>query len=802
MIINTIIFAIRLFRRDRFHSILNIIGLSTGIACGIVILLYLQNELTYDRYHAKADRIYRIATTYIYSGKPIKWAWASPALGRKLKEEYPEIEDYVRIRPFSGLLFKFGEKIFYEDEIALADPSIFNIFTFRFILGNPDSCLNEPGDIVLTETLARKYFGDVNPIGKMIQIENKYDVKVTGVIRDMPKNSHMRLNAFVSMVSLSAIDPNIDLFKWPIMEIFGYTYLLVHKSFTREKFLEKFQTFYEKFITQEVKDYEVDIEPILQKLTEVHYGPSMRFDYPIGNKAYIYAFFSIGIFILVLASINYMNMATARASTRAKEIGMKKVLGSKKRHLVFQLLCESLVASFIALIIAFALVELIIRLSPVTQMLDIDLKHELLNNTLFLFGALSLCSIVGLISGLYPAFYLSSLLPVKALSGILRSGKSGVLIRRTLVTFQFTISMAVVIVTLFMNNQIDFMRNKNLGFKKENVVSIDIRDDADTNKIPALLDELSRHPNIISVTTASSRPGGLNNTGLYKFEGDSGMEEHNFYVFWVNYNYLETLGIELINGRDFNKNYPSDKDSAIIVNEKLVKFMGWDKPLGKKIIGQIGDRTYFTGKVIGVVKNFNMHSLHNEVEPMHMRLQQKIGGSLIVRIKGASIIETMKFLEKKWKEVSPYRPFVYSFLDEEFDRLYDADRQQNQLINIFSIICILISCLGLLGLSSFNTSRRTKEIAIRKAHGASALSIIGMFYKEIFYLVVAASAIAIPVSLILINMWLQNFAYRTGIDILIFVVAAMAALIIAFLTASYHCIRVARASPVDSLRYE
>jgi putative ABC transport system permease protein len=727
-----------------------------------------------------------MATTYIYSGKPIKWAWASPALGRKLKEEYPEIEDYVRIRPFSGLLFKFGEKTFYEDSIALADPSIFNIFTFKFIHGNPDSCLNEPGDLVLTETLARKYFGDENPMGKIMQIENKYDVKVTGVVKDMPKNSHMRLNGFVSMVSLSAIDPNIDLFKWPIMEIFGYTYLLVHKSFTREKFFEKFQAFYEKYITREVKDYEVDIEPILQKLTDVHYGPPMRFDYPIGNKAYIYAFFSIGIFILVLASINYTNMATARASIRAKEIGMKKVLGSKKRHLVFQLLCESLVASFIALIIAFGLVELIIRLSPVTQLLDLDLKHELLNNTPFLFSALSLCIIVGLISGLYPAFYLSSLLPVKALSGMLRSGKSGVLIRRTLVTFQFTISIAVVIVTLFMNNQIEFMRNKNLGFKKENVVSIDIRDDADTNKIPALLDKLSRHPNIISVTTASSKPGGVYNTGLYKFEGNSGMEGHNFYVFWVNYNYLETLGIELIKGRDFNKNHPSDKDSVIIVNEKLVEFMGWDKPLGKKIIGQIGDRTYFTGKVIGVVKNFNIHSLHNEIEPMHMRMQ----------------LETMKFLEKKWKEVSPYRPFVYSFLDEEFDRLYDADRQQNQLIIIFSIICILISCLGLLGLSSFNTSRRTKEIAIRKAHGASAARIIVMLFKEILYLVAVASVIAIPVSIILINMWLKNFAYRTSIDILIFVVAAIAALIIAFLTASYHCIKVSLNNPVDSLRYE
>jgi putative ABC transport system permease protein len=527
----------------------------------------------------------------------------------------------------------------------------------------------------------------------------------------------------------------------------------------------------------------------------------LRFDYPIGNTAYIYAFSSIGIFILVLASINYINMAIARVAGRAKEIGMKKILGSEKKHLIFQVLGESLFSAFIALLIALGLVELIAVVPPFNQLLNGNLKLTLFNNHFLLLGILGLWLFIGLAAGFFPALYLASLLPVKALSGKLRSGKSGILVRRALVTFQFIISIAVVGFTLFMNDQIEFMRNKDLGFKKENVVSIAIQDDADADKIPALLDELRDLSSIISITTGHTRPGRVW-TGLISVQGKNGMEEHNFYRFLVNYDYLETLGIELVKGRDFDRRHPPDKDNAVIVNEKFVEYMGWDNPIGKRLTRGFPDKPSFSGQVIGVVKDFNYHSLHHEIEPMWISLQKKVGGSLIISFKGGSFLKILKLLENKWKEINRGYPFVYSFLDEEFDRLYDADRKQNQLINSFSFICIVISCLGLLGLSSFNASRRTKEIAIRKVNGASAFGIVGLLFKEIFCLVAAASVIAIPVSIILINMWLQNFAYRAGIDILIFVVTAIAAIIIAFLTASYHCIRVARTNPVESLRYE
>jgi putative ABC transport system permease protein len=503
-----------------------------------------------------------------------------------------------------------------------------------------------------------------------------------------------------------------------------------------------------------------------------------------------------------LACINYINLATARADNRTKEIGMKKVLGSEKRHLVIQLLGESLFASFIALFIAFGLVELIIVLPPINQLLNVDLKLILLNNPILICGSFGLGLFIGLISGLYPAYYLSSIVPVRVLSGARESGKKASFTRRILVTFQFIISIGVVIFTLLMNDQIEFMRNQELGFKKDHLVIIDIRGESPVEKIPALLSELRRHPDIISVTTGHQRPG-KNFAGLSLFEGKAGMEEHNFYLFIVNYDYLDTLGIEILQGRGFDKNYPSDKSNAVLVNEKLLEYMGWDNPIGKRVTrGLRGEDPRFSGEVVGVVKDFNFRSLHNEIEPLYIMMQQKASDDLIVRFKGENFEEILRLLENIWNEINPGDPFVYSFLDEEFDRLYDADRQQHKLIIIFSMICILICSLGLLGLASYNASQRTREIAIRKVYGASSSRIVTMLFKEVFLLVTAASVIATPLSLLLINMWLQNFAYRTDIDILIFVVTAIAALIIAFLTASYHCLRVARENPIEALRYE
>lgn len=801
MIPNFFIFAFRLLRRDKLHSIINTIGLSIGIACCIIIMMYLQNELSYDQYHEKADRIYRLGIKITMGDQSESFAQSSWSIGKRLKDEYPEIENYVRIEPFNDVLFKYKDKLFYEDEMALADPSIFEIFSFKFIHGDPATCLKEPGNLVLTATLARKYFGDQNPIGKIIQLGNKYDCDVTAVVEDMPHNSHIRLNALVAMASLSVVAPEVDFDNLPLMEADCFTFLLVKEGFSLKNFLEKFKSFRTKFIVKEEKRYHQKYDPIFLKLADIHYGPKLRFDHPTGNKAYIYAFFTIGIFILALACINYINLATARALVRAREIGIKKILGADKRHLVFQLLAESLIATLIALLIAVALVELTISAPFFNQLLNGSLQPGLLNNPFFIYGILGLWLFIGLFSGLYPAFYFSSILPAKALCGTLTYAKSESLIRRSLVTFQFIISIAVAAFALFMNDQIDYMRNRQMGFNKENVVSIKLHEDANLDKIPGILTELRRHPDIISISTAHTRPGHAW-TGLISVEGNNGMEERNFYRFLVNYDFLETLGIELLKGRDFDEKRLSDKSNAVIVNEKLVEDMGWENPIGKRLTRGLPDKPGFSGEVIGVVKNFNYFSLHHEIEPLWLSLQHKIGGSIILRINGKRVAQLMDILEENWKKIHPGYPFVYSFLDKEFDRFYDADRKQNQLINIFSFMCIVISCLGLLGLASFSTSRRIKEVAIRKIHGASATRIILMLFKEILYLMVMASFLAIPLALAFIHMWVGNFAYRSDINVLIFFVTAVTALIIAFLTAGYHCIRVARSNPVDTLRYE
>jgi putative ABC transport system permease protein len=587
-------------------------------------------------------------------------------------------------------------------------------------------------------------------------------------------------------------------------EVFGYTYVLFPEKYDLDTFYEKFPAFYEKYCKVDEESYGQVYKPIFLTLKDIRYNSfGFRFDVPLGNRAYLHAFFFIGLFILILACVNYVNLATARSSTRVQEIGMKKVLGSRKGDLVFQLLGESILVSFIAMMFAYAAV--FISLNPLSQRLDLNLETGMLFNPVLIFLVLGLFLLIGIVSGIYPAFYLSSIHSVTAITGGYSSSRKGVQTRRILVAFQFVISIGVVIMTLLMNRQIEFMRKRDLGFKKENVVSIRLRDNDVIQKIPAFKEDLIQHPDILSAATAIGRPGSPN-TGLYRFEGRGEMEEHNFWVLWAGFDYIQTLGAEIMEGRDFDPSFSTDPQKGIIVNETLVRFMEWDDPIGKRITQ--GDHT--DGNVIGVVKDFNFTSLHNKIEPMLIRMIRPPEGnfpgvtpsSILVRLRGESLTDTMGWLENRWNKINPNRPFVFSFLDESFDRLYDADRRQNRLVNIFSWICIIISLLGLLGLSSFTSLRRTKEVALRKVLGASATQIVLIMFREIFVLMVVAIVVAIPVSLLFIDMWLGNFAYKTGISPLLVGAAGIGAIAVAFLTASYHSIKVAHTNPVDNLRYE
>lgn len=789
--------AIRNIRRHKGYSFINIMGLAVGIACCLLIFLYLQNELTYDKYHENSHRIYRISSTYITSGEPIRFAVASPALGSRLKAEYPEVEAFVRTVPIPQILFHQVERdfTFYEQHLLAADPDYFTLFTYDFISGDPQTCLAEPNSIVLTEEFATKYYGSNDPMGKILQTGDGRDLKVTGLIKNPPQNSHVPVRG---VVSFSTWDTEGRLADWPLFEVVGFTYVLLPDNYDFTHFWDRWPPFYEKYCAEDGERYGQTYVPNFIPLEDIRYG-SMRFRFDVdkGSWSYLYAFIAIGIFILVLACINTINMTTAHAATRAKEVGIKKVLGSGRKNLIFQILGESAFISLIAFVVGFILLQLFIMSFPVEQWLDFKVGMNIFQNPLLLFSAIGLFIFISIASGLYPAFYITAVMPIKVLTGTFKSGRKGLFIRRTLVTAQFAISIGVIVLMLFMNNQVNFMRNRDLGFKKENVVSIPIRDRNMWTNIPAIEDELMKSPNILSAATGDSRPGAAG-TGLYSFEGVEGMEEHNFHVFAVGFNYVPTLGLEIISGRDFQEAHTTDRTQAVIVNETLVKEMGWEDPIGKRIT----QGNNFEAQVIGVVKDFNFQSLHNQIQPLLMRMQGQNSGRLFLKIRGENIRQSMAFIEEKWKEFSPNRPFEYDFLDEEFGRLYNADQRLNKLVLLFSAICVFISCLGVLGLSSFNAIRRTKEMAIRKVHGASSPRLVIALFKEIFLLFSVAAIIVLPVSYFLIDLWLKNFAYRTTFNILLFIMTTLVGIVIAFLTAGYHCMKVAGANPITSIRYE
>jgi putative ABC transport system permease protein len=798
MFFRNLSFTFRLIRRDTFHYGLNILGLSLAMACSVVVFLFLQNELTYDRFHEKADRIHRVYSTYVTSGEPIRFSGSSPALGFRLKQEFPEVEEYVRVIPQAQVLFTQEEKnsAHYENNIFLADPSIFKIFSFRFIKGNPETCLDNPRSVVLTEPLAKKYFGNDDPLGKTLVVNGQNPVEVTGVVKPLPQNSHLKIEG---ILPVRIVDPNDQTLGWSLFELFGFTFVLLPENYDFASFDAKWPAFYEKYCAEDGRLYGQVFEPVFQKLPDIRYDPTpIRGNVEVGNRAYVYAFFAIGIFTLLLACINSVNMTTARSVTRAKEIGMKKVLGSERKNLVSQLLGEAIVLSALAIFISIALVKIFLLAAPVERLFGFSMELDILNNPWLLMGLLGLFGFIALTSGLYPALTISAIRPARALSGIIQSGRKGLFVRRVLVTFQFVISLGVVVLMLFMFDQVNFMRNRYLGFKKENIVSLQIRGQSTAEKIETLRQELLNHPGVLSVTHGWNWPGNPS-TGLYQFQGNEGIEEHNYYVLFAGFDYLETLGLELVSGRGFDRTHSTDVTQAVIVNEKLVKDLGWKDPLGKKI----DQFDFFRAQVIGVVKDFHYRSLHNEIEPLLIRMQPNFNNTtMILRIEGRNTIETMGFLENKWKEIEPGRPFEYRFLDEQFGRLYEEDQRQNALMKLFASVCVMISALGLLGLSSFNTIRRTKEIAIRKVHGASAPNIVLILFREILVMIAIAGAVIYPVSLMLRNQWLKNFAYRTEVNAMVLLGVTIGAVVVSFLAASYHCLKAARSNPVQSLKYE
>lgn len=795
----------RVFLKDKFFSILNISGLALGIAVSIVLLLILQNDLSYDRHHVNHQNIYRLGGHLQATGIDVRLARVARELGPILQEEFPEVRAVVRANSWDRIMIKHEdqsgrEKAFYEENVVRTDSNYFAVFTHEFVAGNPETSLVHLNTLVITESAARKYFGGEPALDKSLLVGADL-YKVTGVIKDPPSNSHLKFDFLLSQLPDRAWTQDQGQIK---SEAFWnpdvFTYILFPENYDPRNFYDKFPDIFDKYFKSFGDKVGGKYTPILEKLADIHFQSDLDADEPHGNIAYLYAFTGIGIFIILLACINYMNLSTAKSVNRAAEIAMKKTLGSGKQALVFSFLGESVFLSLVSLVFALALVFIVLEATPFNGLVEKDLSLNFIENPVLLAGCFFIALVIGVISGIYPAFYLPSIPTLKALKGSFKNRRSSHVLRKVLITVQFAISIFVVVCTLFMQDQIRYVRNKELGFDKTNMLVLPIQDTLVQRQLTGIKHEFLRNPRILAATT-SYNVMGMNvggNTVMWA-ESETGMKQQSFTLMFVGESYLKTMNIPLLSGRDFQVGPKADIEDVFIANEAAAKLMGWDEPVGKKVKFFHAEKD---GQVIGVVKDFNFASLHNSVEPLLILKAREEGGFLHLKIQGVGLPETMKFIEEKWSQFDPNHPFEPFFLDARFNEQYRADEIQYKLLSGLAGICIFISLLGLLGLSAFTATQRTKEIGIRKVHGATIPHIIFLLYRDVMLLIIIAGVVIIPVAYYLISGWMENFAYRTPLNYYLFALVGLLALVFSFVTVAFHSMKTARTNPVDSLKYE
>ena len=795
--------AFRKIRRQKGYSFINVVGLAIGMACSILILLWIQDELSYDRFHDKANQIYRV--TQVRGAERRKIAYTAPSTAQALLDDFPEVLSVTRIDIWpTHRLVSYEEKKFLEKGIIEADPSIFDVFMISFIRGNPKTALVNPDSIVITEKTAEKYFGDEDPIGKILVFNRGNAYKVTGVVRNYPRNSHFNFDMILPLV--------VDNPHWRDHCLF--TYIVLQEKYPPSKLEAKFPDFilrnwgsqFERETGSKLEDHLKKEENYygfwLQSLTDIHLKSTDITDNSKtkGDIVYVYIFSIIALFVLIIACINFINLSTARSANRTKEVGLRKVVGSSKSSLIRQFLVESVVLSFISLFFALIIVEA--TLPAFCNLVERELSVGYFKDPLVLPGLLFLALFVGLMAGAYPAFYLSSFQPVAVLKGKLKSGTEGKMLRNVLVGFQYTISIFILISTFVVFRQLKYVQNAKLGLNKEQVLVIH-RANSLGKKGETFKQELLRYPGIKCVSNTSSLPGRHFNANSYRLEGTPATEKYTLYSMYADQNLAELLDLEIVDGRFFSREIASDSH-AIVINETAVRRLGLTAPVGKRFHKEYGGaKEEEFAEIIGVLKDIHFHSLHDKIAPMAFRYFDGTWGFYTsVRIEAHDINETIKFIEKTWNDLSSEQPFVYSFLDDDFDSLYRAEQKTGKIFILFSILSVFIACLGILGLVSFMTEQRTKEIGIRKVLGASVSGIVLILSKQFTRCVLFANVIAWPAAYYFTHKWLQGFAYRISIGWGVFVFSAAIALIIAVLSVSVQTIKAATMNPVDCLRYE
>ena len=815
MFANYLKVAIRNLMKHKVYSLINIVGLATGMACCILILLYVRHELSYDDFHEHADRIFRVSREWLNQDgtSSLHLGHVAPPIAPLLENDFPEIEHAVRLTGGGRLLIGYDGKYFEEGDFFFADPEIFDVFTIQFVKGDPKTALANPNNVVITEEIAAKYFGEEDPLNKTINVDGEGDLKVTGVMKRLPENSHFHVDFLASLKILEHIFGREAFEDWGSNNF--ATYILLEPGTDASRFETQFPAFIDRHLTAarvretgEAPAEKLSLTNILHlwRLTDIHLHSHLDSEIaPNSDIKNVYIFSSVAFFILLIACINFMNLATARSANRAKEVGLRKVVGAGRGRLIQQFLGESLILAFISLSLAVFLVSLLLTAFSNFTGKQLGLA---LNQNFSIVAALAVIALfVGIIAGSYPAFFLSRMRPVfvlKAGKGDSQGGHGT--LRKGLVVFQFAISIILIISVGIVNNQLEFCRTKDLGLNKEQLVVLPASDEM-ISRYAAFKSRLLDHPNITGVTASKRVPSArlLDSSGARIVDGEES-EPINFRIanVRVDHDFIDVYGMQIVAGRNFSTQFPTDSTAAFILNETAAKRIGWDpeeavgKPFG------YGDRE---GRIIGVVKDFHYESLHVPITPVVLLIRPDNFNSISIRIRQGHLDQaaaTIDFLQEIWQEYRPNFPFTYSFLDARYEQLYDSEHKLQQIFSAFSALGVFIGCLGLFGLASYTAQQRTREMGIRKTLGASVANLVVLQSGDFVRLVAVAILVSWPIGYFVMNRWLQDFAYRININsqLFTFILAAALALVIALLTVSTQAIKAAMTNPVDSLRYE
>jgi len=790
MFLNLIKTAFRNITHKFGYSFLNILGMTLGITSALFLILYVSDELSFDRYHEHGERIVRVQSHFNEIDDEFTWIVAQIPFAPQVMEDYAEVENYTRLFNFQRSLFMNGDIEFTEEDVMYADSTFFDIFTHKAIEGSTDGALDLPNSIVLTETMADRYFGGEEALEKSLKVgEDVYTV--TAVIEDVPRNSHVLFDGLVSRNSLPQ-----QMGSWGNFGVF--TYLLLQEGEDVALFQEKLKEMYGLYMASIFESMEIDIEYELMKLTDIHlHSESGAEPQPTGSIQYVIIFSIVAFFLILIATLNYINLATARSAKRAREISLRKVIGSSRRLLITQFLTESSLLTFFSLLLSVGL--LAVLLPQLNMLSGKDFSLEVLGRPISIISMVGIMLVVGILGGAYPALYLSRFSPVVVMKGVASSGSSRGIFRKVLTVVQFTISGVMIACTLVVMSQIQFMQNKDQGWDMDGVITLLLPDNEPGSKMRLLKDQLLENPQIEMAGLTDTRVGNGSSKVIFRMETSNGMDQRGVNFAVADHDFVEVLGIEMVEGRDFSEDFMGDTLTGVVVNEILAQRLNWENPIGKRV--ELGDGEQIMARVIGVMKDYHQTGMYSEVESLMLiyRLDLNV---MYAKLAGDEPEASLAFIQEKWEEIFPGKPFEYSFLADDFKEQFSNDRNRRTVFAGFTLLTIFIACLGLFGLASYTTERRTREIGIRKVFGASISKVLRLITREFLILIMISFALSIPAVWFLMSDWLQNYVYRIEISPLIFLWTILLILVPTALTISYQSYRAATANPADSMRVD